>query len=404
MQVRLLDHQFDAIDTYHKFTLLSGGIGSGKTHTGAGWILSKCDTSPDSLGLITANTYGQLQKATLAAVFRLFSDWGIPYNYNKNTSILTVGDQKEFLCLGLDSYDNHRGIEVGEWWGDEVAYNKREAFEVMAGRLRDRRGKLDVLFTTTLKGYNWVYEYFHPNGEKHDPNIYRWVRAKSTDNPFLPDGYIDTLKQQYDDKLIKQELEGEFVNVQAGNIYYAFDRDKNIQDVKIDWEFPIWIGCDFNVNPMTAVVGQVINNQLRIVDEFYLKHSNTEALSSEIIARYGRNVTVVPDSTGRKSTTNASISDIQILKKYFTVKVANNPFRIDRYAAVNGAFARGRVVISPNCQYTIKDLESVVYKEGTNKPDDSDKMLTHISDALGYLIYRTINPLKGQGKVKQIKR
>ena len=165
----------------HPRTLLLGGIGSGKTFTGSAWIMRKVQESPNSIGLITANTYGQLQKATLASVFKNLDAWSVPYNYNKNSGILTVAG-KHFFCLGLDSFDNHRGIEVGEWWGDEVAYNKLEAFEVMSGRLRDRRGKLDVLFTTTPKGHNWLFDYFHEDGEKHNPNVYKVIKAPTSKN------------------------------------------------------------------------------------------------------------------------------------------------------------------------------------------------------------------------------
>lgn len=398
LRQNLLSHQFDSLDALdkYKFVLLLGGIGSGKSHTGSPWTIKKFKESPDSLGLITANTYGQLQKATLANLFKNYVDWGIPFTYNQQKSLLTVGYKKQFLCLGLDNFDNHRGIEVGEWWGDEVAYNKEEAFEVMSGRLRDKRGKLDVLFTTTPKGFNWLYNYFHPDGENHNPSLYHYVKAKSAHNTHLPDGYIETLLSQYDEKLIKQELEGEFVNVTSGRIYYAFDSDHNVKPCPKDDRHPIWVGMDFNPHKMSAVIGQVINGQLCIIDEIFdtTPGSNTEKISKELIMRHGQNLTIVPDSTGRKATSNASRSDIQILKDFnFNVKVINNPFRVDRYASVNGSLSKGNVIIDPKCKNLIKDLESVSYKEGTDKPETDDPMLTHMSDAFGYLVYRTVNPL-----------
>lgn len=394
----LLSYQFDTLELLdkYKFVLLLGGIGSGKSHTGGPWTMKKYKDSPNSLGLITANTYGQLQKATLASLFKNYVDWGIPFTYNQQKSLLTVNYRKQFLCLGLDNFDNHRGIEVGEWWADEVAYNKEEAFEVMCGRLRDKRGNLDALFTTTPKGFNWLFHYFHPDGDKHNPDLYHYVKAKSRFNHHLPDGYIDSLLTQYDEKLIQQELEGEFVNVTSGRIYYSFDADINVAPVQKTPHYPIWVGMDFNPHKMSAVIGQVIEGRLNIIDEIFdtTVGSNTEKICKELIMRHGSKLTIVPDSTGGKATSNASRSDIQILKDYgFNLKVINNPFRVDRYASVNGALSKQKVIIDTKCKALIKDLEGVSYKEGTDKPDDSDKMLTHMSDAFGYLVYRTVNPL-----------
>ena len=89
----------------------------------------------------------------------------------------------------------------------------------------------------------------------------------------------------------------------------------------------------------------------------------------------------------------------EILKQHFPrVSPGLNPYRVDRYAAVNGAFANDLVLISSRCDNLIKDLESVTYKEGSDQPDVSqNKLLTHCSDNLGYLVYKTINPLRTKG-------
>jgi hypothetical protein len=53
--------------------------------------------------------------------------------------------------------------------------------------------------------------------------------------------------------------------------------------------------------------------------------------------------------------------------------------------------ASGRVglVVDPGCKELIKDLEQVCFKADTNQIDkDRDRMRTHLSDALGYLIWQ----------------
>ena len=44
------------------------------------------------------------------------------------------------------------------------------------------------------------------------------------------------------------------------------------------------------------------------------------------------------------------------------------------------------MIIDPRCKNLINDLEKVVNKQGTREIDKSNKMLTHISDALGYAV------------------
>lgn len=398
MRIKLLRHQYDAIYSKYKHTLLAGGVGSGKSFAGTHFVIKNLGIQPLTQGLIVANTYQQLRDVSLAALFVQFAELGIPYKFNKNEMTIEVGPTN-ILCRSAEKHENWKGIEVGWYWFDEAAYSKAQAYETILARLRHPKAiKHQGLITTTPKGFNWIHEYFV--GAKKTAEHYL-INAKTSSNKHLPVDYSESLRAQYDDLLSAQELEGEFVNVTAGRVYYGFTRELNLGEVEWDKRYPLWAGIDFNVDPMTCVVGQVIptakGHLLHVVDEFFLRNSNTESLSMAIKAKYGPDVTIVPDSTGIKRTTNANISDIQILKKHFTkVSPGLNPYRVDRYASVNGAFANGLVAINPRCQNLIRDLEAVAYKKGSDEPETSSHLLTHISDALGYLIFKTVNPLRNK--------
>lgn len=389
MNHNLLSYQWDALHSKYKYTLLLGGIGSGKSHTGSPWIMKKYVESPKSLGLITANTYSQLVTATLASVFKNLDDWNVPFNYNSNQKILTINNKKRFLCLSADTYDNHRGIEVGEWWGDEAAYYKEEAFKVFSGRLRDKRGKLDALFTTTPKGFNWLYDYFQ--GEKKTDE-YGYIKASSYLNRHLPDGYLKSLKNQYDDKLIEQELMGEFVNIQSGRTYYAFDRSRHVQEIKRK-NMPIYFGLDFNVDPYCGVLCQIYDDKIYVTDELFDRNSDTIQAAPKIQQMVGHlPCQIIPDSTGGNRKT-AGQSDFEILKRFgFKIMQTHNPYVIDRVNNINRLFALDKIIISPKCKKLITDLEKVSWLEGQNKLDQkTDRMLTHISDALGYVAWKLMS-------------
>ncbi|MCB0419926.1 MAG: hypothetical protein KDD61_02970, partial [Bdellovibrionales bacterium] len=91
--------------------------------------------------------------------------------------------------------------------------------------------------------------------------------------------------------------------------------------------------------------------------------------------------------TGRNRKTSGK-SDHQILKDNgFNVLPTHNPFVTDRVNNVNRLLTENRLRINPKCRKLINDLEKVSWKD--NQLDKkSDPELTHISDALGYFLYK----------------
>lgn len=400
-QIELLEHQADFLEADDKFVLLAGGVGSGKSHAGSLFTILESIKNPKETGLITANTYRQLQNATLHTLFKLCEEMQINYKYNQNKGLLWIEGALWFV-YSLEHYDNIRGIEIAKFWGDEMRDASREAFLVLLGRLRqgtNLKGRL----TTSPSGFDYLYDYFV--GDKKTKE-FRLIQAASYKNTFLPEGYLETLKSSYDEKVYAQEVLGEFVNITSGRIYYAFNRTKHVKEVYYNTNYPIYVGMDFNRNPMTAVVCQTYNDTAHIVDEIWIMSSNTNEMAEELRRKYGVNLTVIPDATGKAiKTSSAGLSDHEILRQYgFKVQTSGNPFRMDRYNTVNNLFEKERIVISPKCTKLINDLEKVSYKEGTTLPDTNDSLLTHISDGLGYFCWYAFPILPPKGQIKMFQR
>jgi PBSX family phage terminase large subunit len=379
--------QYEYLANEDKFCLFSGGIGSGKTFIGAYYVLKQIAENPRAKGFIGANTYKQLHNSTLSALFRELEQLDIPYIYKQNKGELLIGDT-EILCMSLENYQMIRGIEIGWFWLDEVRDTKEDAFRVLMGRLRDPRSETyEGRLTSSPSGFNWLYDFFV--GDKKTPE-YHLVQASSMDNPFLPEGYVDTLKASYDEKVYQQEVLGQFINIAQGRVYYGFDRQVHVKPIELNNRFSIYIGMDFNVNPMTASVCQYIDGNMHVIDEIYMMSSNTNEMAEEIKRRYGCNVQIIPDATGRAIKTSAAgLSDHEILRRAgLVVCNTSNPFRMDRYNAVNNLFEKGRVLIDPKCVKLTRDLEQLSYKEGSTNPDvGNDKTLGHISDAFSYAVW-----------------
>lgn len=403
-RIRLSKPQARFLKSEEKFTLFSGGIGSGKSFAGAHYVLNKLKTDPGTPGLIGANTYNQLQKATLQTLFNEFDEMGMEYRYNQMQKTLHV-ENTEILCYSLDNYDAIRGVQIGWFWLDETRDTKEEAFKVVQGRLRHPRArKLEGRLTTSPSGFNWLYDHFA--GDKWNSD-YRLITGSSTDNVHLPEDYVESLKASYDDKLFEQEVLGKFVNIQQGQIYYAFSRERNVKDIAREKDQRLWIGMDFNINPMTAVVFQSYEDKIVVLDEIWLQTSNTKEMAQTITERWGSGWPIIPDSTGkRKQTSSSGFSDHDILRAAgFVIPNVANPFRVDRYNTVNNLLEKGRLLINPRCKKLIRDLEQVSYKEGSSQPDTAkDSTLTHISDSLGYGCWYHYPSIKPKAGVHQIPR
>ena len=181
----------------------------------------------------------------------------------------------------------------------------------------------------------------------------------------------------------------------SGRIYYAFDRDHNVID-----ETPtaqdlsaIYVGIDFNIDPMSAVIAIRNKDDLCIVDEIRMYSSNTQEMVEEIHSRYPTSkVWAYPDpAASQRKTSAGGHTDITILQNAgFIVKAprTHTPVR-DRINAVNSRLCdstgQRRLFITKNCKYTIEAIERQVYKPGTTQPD-KDSGYDHMNDALGYLV------------------
>jgi PBSX family phage terminase large subunit len=372
LQISLSQKQADFLTSDAFACLFASGIGSGKSFIGAHWAKEQIVTQPHCNGFIAANTYNQLRNATLTTFFSILDEHNFKWKYNQQRNIIYVNGVKIY-AYSLDLYHNIRGIEFGWGWLDETRDTEQEAFDVVLGRLRDRRAyKRMIRLTSSPCGFNWLHDYFAGPNKKSG---YEIVQGSSRDNIYLPEGYVESLKNAYDPKMYQQEVEGQFVSTNVGQVYYAFDRENHVRPVAINDRFPLLIGMDFNVNPMTAVICQSYDNKIHVVDEVWLMSSNTEEMAMELKRRYpNRHLRVIPDSTGnaQKTSQKKGKTDHQILRDFGLEVVFNlNPARFDRYVCVNNLFDKGRMYVDPKCKHLITDLEKLTYKHGTTEPDSS---------------------------------
>jgi hypothetical protein len=388
-----------------RFKGFSGPIGSGKSAALCHEAIRLSYLNPGRTGLIGSPTYPMLRDSTLAALMETLNDNEIPFELSKADNVLSMKDTgSRILLRAVDEFERLRGTNLA-WFGlDELTYTMEGAWLRLEGRLRDPRATRHCGFAVwTPKGFDWVYRKF----VSHRVPGYEAIQAKPFENRFLlaqvPDFY-ERLRGSYDENFYRQEVLGDYLNVRGGLVYHAFDRERNVRRMKVEPGRPLVWALDFNVDPMCSVVAQVERNgEVSVLDEIALRRATTEQACEEFEKRFGlpaAGVVVYGDASGASMSTTG-YSDYQVIRNYFAgrlVKVsyrvpkANPPVR-DRVSLVNARLRNARdevqLFVDPKCKELIADFEQVSYREESTQVDkDKDRRRTHLSDALGYLIWQ----------------
>ena len=224
--------------------------------------------------------------------------------------------------------------------------------------------------------------------DNDDWAYYAWFSAD-----VLEPDEIDAAKRELDPRTFRQEFEASFEDIE-GLAYYQFS-DKNLKAVEYRQNEKVHVGMDFNVNPMTAVLCHTDGVTLEQFGEIYLKNSNTFEMRDALKERFKpEQIIIYPDSTGRATESNATESDLSILKQAgFEIRAhRSNPRIKDRVNAVNSLIcsAKGAIryfVNAQNCHHTLNDFHRVErLPDGRLNKKQEAEGLKHITDALGYLV------------------
>jgi hypothetical protein len=392
-----------------RFKGFSGPIGSGKSQALCQEAIKLSYLNSGRMGLLGAPTYPMLRDATQATLFEILDSNAIPYDHNKaENTMLMKETRSKIVFRAVDEFERLRGTNLA-WFGlDELTYTQEEAWLRLEGRLRDPKAtRLCGFAVWTPKGYDWVYRKFMADGDKG----YAAVVAKPFENRFLLDripDFYERLKESYDPKFYEQEVLGNYLNLTGGKVYTAFSREEHVRDLQVDPQQPLLWAMDFNVDPMSSVVVQLVAGKTRVLDEIALRSATTAQACEEFLKRYPRHeagVKVYGDAAGfHEQTTGAS--DYAMVRDYFlahtTMQVKysvprSNPSVRERINLMNAKLrsASGEIglLVDAKCKELIKDFEQVAYKAETNQIDkDRDRLRTHLSDALGYLLCQEYMP------------
>ena len=391
MKITLTKPQLKVNNSKARFRVLISGRRFGKTYLCITEMM-KYATQVNKKIWYVAPTFKMAKEIVWSKLKEMLSEFNWIEHINESNMTITIKKTGSKISLkGCDAYDSLRGVGLDFLILDEFADIEEKAWtEVLRASVSDTEG--DVLMCGSPKGYgNWSYR-MYLKGQEGDKE---WDSFQFTtlEGGMVSKHEIEQAKQDIDIRTFRQEFEGTFENY-AGSVYYNFHPVESVVKKEIDWTKPLHIGMDFNVDPMSACVGQIEKDKIYFLDEVIIYSSNTDEMVEEIRNRYGTKIPIFiyPDPASRQRKTSAGgRTDLSILQNAgFKVKCKlKHPAVRDRINAVNSKLkdsnGNRHIFVSQSCKTIVKGLQRQIYKENTNIPDKEDGF-DHMNDAIGYMV------------------
>lgn len=411
------------------------GVGSGKSYDLAMGLIRLSFLNKGVAGGLLCPSFSEFMRDMYPNFEKIFDENHIPMRFHRTEHTFIFPWSRKPLYV-FTAEKRIKGPNLG--WGGINEYSSIE-YDVVED-LVDRRIRVPCpnpqirMVGTPEDVYGWRETFI----EKHLDRL-RLIRGRTRDNLYyLLPGYLENMKKSLDPRAYQLWAEGLPVKLNSNSFYYAFIEGAGscLTSEAVEQEkLLVHASVDFNVGNMSAILAHVIEptgkmlwngkrediateetKYLDVFGEIKLtdSQSDTEAMGRAIIKRFNvydedgnvvkraqDRVLITCDASGTARKTSGR-SDVKVLEDLgFTVRCKSaNPRLRERQLLVNGLVHNKRIRINgENCKHLVKDLMNVVQDEKSFEKVKTNPELTHLSDALDYLVdYEFKLGLKGRDK------
>ena len=224
--IKLLPKQIEAVEAWNdpKVTdvVYGGAKGGGKTHLGATCVFGDALMYPETFYFIARKELNDLRKYTVPSIYETFnktfhlnhSDY-LKFNGQDNFFTIKSNDSRVYLidCKNIPSdplFERFGSLQFTKGWIEEAAEIEEEAksnLKLSVGRWKNKEYGITgtTLYTCNPKK-GWLYKDFYlPNKNGSLPDSSKFIQAFCWENPYIPESYIDNLKNTKN-KARKQRL------------------------------------------------------------------------------------------------------------------------------------------------------------------------------------------------------
>ena len=388
-----------------RFNYLPCGRQSGKTELAMRKLVRHLPVKrswPDPRYFFASPTYQHCKKVAWDRMLRLIPpNWIAGEPSLSELSIKTVFGSELFL-VGLDKPQRMEGLILDGGVIDENSDIKPGTFDLsILPTLVWRSGWVDFIGIPKRFGIG-AAEYRDrckrvAKGELPDSAVFAWPSEG-----IVPPEYLELCRATMDIRDFEEQFNATWLTV-SGEVFHAFDQEYNVRPCAYDLNKVLIVGMDFNVNPLCWIFCQLNGTSLEVVDEMFIRNTNTPEALRILLSRYAGHkghFQIYGDASSRGRHTSAHKTDYQHIAGSPELKALgrslhfdkSNPSVADRFAETNARICSGdgqrHVFIDSKCEHLILDLESRGYKPGTREADDTNQDSGHTTDALGYIIHK----------------
>ena len=191
-----------------RFTVISAGRQSGKTHLCIFLIILHAITNKRSVNWWVAPTYDPA-KIAFRRCLNFLQDKKIPHHVNRSELRITLSNQAIIQFRSADREDGLRGETVNFIVIDEMGLLKRDAWEfALRGTITVTNA--DAIFIGTPKGKNLFYDLF-VKGQDPQNDEYISFQVESRESPYFTAREWEQV-QRLPQRVFEQEYQAKFID------------------------------------------------------------------------------------------------------------------------------------------------------------------------------------------------
>ena len=384
------------------FLYYKGGRGVGKTVSACMKIagaVDRGDILPGARILILGPTYNQLADSTIKSFDRWLGEDGVGIIVGKKDG----NAPERRLINGVTCYfrnasnpEQTRGHEVQWAWLDEAAQHPRNIMDFVTPTLRQfgDAANYQVLFTSTPRGKNWLYDRFvnpKTRGSEETTGYYHITTIEAERLGIARKGYVEAMNATPGTAWHRQEVLGEEVAWTGNVFHYDPDRDSPSPFIRPEKFRKIVGGIDIGTTAPTAIVLVGIDEAGRywVFREYYERRADFHRWI-KLIGEWDRELRVHSWHIDAAANMEYSMMRSAGFRVYNSLKAKDAAGTAVNF--MNSLMERDMFRISPDCHALIAELETYEHKEVQSgdevtfldkvKPNQAD----HAIDALRYAV------------------
>ena len=394
-------------DWYYETYLLLGGYGSGKSYHIALKIILKCLEEKRKV-LVIREVYDTLTESCYDLFKEILNDMEMlavdDDRRTFKTKVRAMKSPMEFkfpngsriIFKGMDKPEKVKSLNgVSIVWFEECSEIKYEGYKEMLGRIRTPNVSMHFILSCNPVGKeNWVYRHFFVNLDDkgietvilNDELLYAkrtlihngiyYHHSLMDDNPYLPAAYKRRLEEikSYDYPLYRIARWGRF-GPNGTRVLPQFEVAKDARKFKSEISslgpevqyFGFDFGFQESYNAVISMSVDLKKGILYIWDEIYMNHVTDDKFANQPEMQALKDRINGMGEQGVQKMIVADNEDPKAISYYrqcgFKIRGCRNKFAGSRLSNTRKIKRFKRIIASPKCVNTIRELKDLTYKK-----------------------------------------